>query len=388
MSESRMTIEERNVSMLEKTPTSVPTQARNVLIAGIALGVAGFAWGFSAHDSIMWAVLLVNFMLLAGLTIGGPIAAAVMSIVIARWGRPVKRFAELTIFYTPFLFVLLGLLYLGADNIWEWTLPHDEVHLHGAKGVWLSKNFVFARVVVYLIVLMGMGLYYVKKSARPDAGLAQELDASWNEKHPASQAITSGFSTVEEEAEKTRSNFVLYGPWFVAAYAVFFAMIGYDFVMSIDPHWFSTMFGGWMFMQNMAATMAFLGIVTFTAKHRLGLESIIQYQQHHDIGKLTFGSSIFWAYLGFAQFIVIWYGNLPEETMFLMDRSHGEWQWVFFTVIGMCWFIPFNVLMPRAHKVNPTIYRSNGIDHIEWNMVELLYVDCTFCFEAVSSSWS
>lgn len=352
-----MTIEERNKAILEKTPNSVPTNARNALLVGIALGLAGVGIGFATHDSVMWGVLLVNFMLVAGLTVGGPVAAAVMSIVRAKWGRPVKRLFEINIFFAPYLLVFVALLFVGADQIWEWTLPHDEINLHGAKGAWLSTPFVFARLLVWLGILTGMGYIYVRKSVRPDAGLAQEIDASWVAEHPATSKAAAGFTTVKEEVERTHGFLDYFAPWFAGLYAICFAMIGYDLVMSVDPHWFSTMFGGWMFMQNLALTMAFMGIVTFVAKNRLRLDSMISEKNHHDIGKLTFGSSIFWAYLGFAQLIVIWYGNLPEETGFLLLRFTGAWRPVFFTVIALVWAAPFLVLMPKANKMHPTIYR-------------------------------
>ncbi len=349
-------IEERNKSLLEKTPTEVPSGAKNALLAGSILGIAGVVWGFVAHDSIMWGVLLVNFVLLVGLTVGGPIVAAVMSIVYANWGRPVKRMAEVTVFYAPFLFVILILLFVGADQIWEWTMDHHEIHLHGGKSIWLTKSFVFARAAFWVAAMTGVGFLYMKKSVRPDCGLAQDLDASWGQRKDAAKAA-QGFTTVEEEVTKARGTIKYLAPWFVVLYCVGYAMIGYDLVMSIDPHWFSTMFGGWLFMQNMMVTIAFIGIVAFTAKKALRIDGIITDLKHHDIGKLTFGSSIFWAYLMWAQYVVIWYGNLPEETMFVLYRTTGAWAPVAGAVLTLCFFLPFLVLVPKGNKLNPITYK-------------------------------
>lgn len=353
-------VEERNKDLLAKTPSTVPAGAKSALIAGSVLGVVGLAWGFATHDPIMWAAVLINFMLLAGITVGGPVFAAILSIVGAQWGRPVKRLAELTIFYAPLAFGLLIVLVIGADQIWEWTLPHDEIHLHGAKSHWLSKGFVLARAFLWLGILVLLGRLYVKKSIRPDAGLAQETDASWGARECNRQAAEN-FSNVAEEVEKSHHFLTYLSPWLAFTYAVCFAMLGYDLVMSLDPHWFSTMFGGWMFMQNLLATVSFIGIVAFTAKHAYHLDDLIGDQQHHDLGKLTFGASIFWAYLTFAQVIVIWYGNLPEEIGYFKLRIEGQWAPVAVAAGVMCWAFPFLVLMRKAHKINPTIYRGTAL---------------------------
>ena len=101
------------------------------------------------------------------------------------------------------------------------------------------------------------------------------------------------------------------------AYAWVFSLVAFDFVMALDPHWFSTLMGAYYFVGNLLVGIAFVSIVSVWGRGRLGLHDYIGTQQLHDIGKLLFGFSILWAYMVWSQYLVIWYGDLPEETEFV-----------------------------------------------------------------------
>ena len=136
----------------------------------------------------------------------------------------------------------------------------------------------------------------------------------------------------------------------LVAYGWVFTLAAFDFVMALDPHWFSTLLGGYYFIGNLLIGLAFLAAVVAAGRRRLGIAGYAGRHQLHDLGKLLFGFCILWAYLFWSQYLVIWYGDLAEETEFLHHRMHGAWAPVAAAVFAMTFAVPFVVLLSRAVK--------------------------------------
>jgi hypothetical protein len=142
------------------------------------------------------------------------------------------------------------------------------------------------------------------------------------------------------------------GPIFVILYFLVMSILSYDWVMSLEPHWFSTMMGPWFFMgafwSGIAATAC---AVAFLKRQEDYFDQAMGVQQLHDIGKLTFGFAVFWAYLVFAQYLVIWYGKLPWEQAWIIHRSEEPWGKLSVAVVLMCFVFPFAGLIGRKAKM-------------------------------------
>jgi len=171
---------------------------------------------------------------------------------------------------------------------------------------------------------------------RPATGVAAQLIAGWQ-----------GIDSERAIGQRRQSR------WAVAvlvAYGWVFTLIAFDFVMALDPHWFSTLLGGYYFIGNLLVGLAFLAIVTATGRRRLGIAGYVGRPQLPDLRKPLFGFCHPWAYLFWSQYLVIWYGDLAEETEFVYHRMHGAWEPVAVAVFAMTFAGPFVVLLSRDVK--------------------------------------
>ena len=138
-------------------------------------------------------------------------------------------------------------------------------------------------------------------------------------------------------------------------------MVAFDGIMALQPHWFSNLLGGWYFMGSFLGAHMLLALSMIYGGKHLGVDDLISGKQRHDLGKLCFGFTIFWTYLMWAQFQVIWYANLPEETGFVFARLWGPWIPVAKAVIFGMFFIPFAVLLGVEPKKSRVIMGSVAV---------------------------
>ena len=170
--------------------------------------------------------------------------------------------------------------------------------------------------------------------------------------------LIAGWNGQQEEETKSYQSMLKLGPAFVMIYFVMMSVISYDWVMSLEPHWFSTMMGPWFFMGAFWSGIAATAVaVVFLKKQEDYFDEAMGVQQLHDIGKLTFGFAVFWTYLVFAQYVVIWYGKLPWEQSWIIHRSEEPWGKLSAIVVLMCFVVPFAGLIGRKAKMTPWFLR-------------------------------
>ena len=328
------------------TPIVSESTRRLCLRAGL-VGAMGFLYGLVLGDSIRaWQSLLVNFLFFGGLAQAGVVISAIMQVTSSRWGRALKRTSEATSAFLPISFILLLVLLAGANSWMPWV--HEPVE---SKQPWLNIPFLVIRQILAALLLGGLSLLYIRHSLRPDIG---QLDESGE--HTATgipRRVIAGWRGLAEEREASQRAQDRLAPAILIAYGWVFTLVAFDFFMSLDPHWFSTLAGGFYFIGNLFIGFAFLAVIAVWTRERLQLTEYIGSHQLHDIGKLLFGFCILWAYLFWSQYLVIWYGDLAEETEFIYHRMHGAWAPVAWTVFAMAFVIPFVVLLSRGIKTNP-----------------------------------
>ncbi|HIC56928.1 MAG TPA: hypothetical protein EYO94_05965 [Acidobacteria bacterium] len=328
----------------------VSNETRRALLGFGVIGTLAFVYGVIFGENLRaWQSLLVNFLFFAGLAQSGVVISALLQVTSARWGRSLKRTAEATAAFFPVAFILL-LVLLGGITSWApWV--HEPIE---AKTPWLNIPFFVVRQLLAFGLLTGLSLLYVYKSLRPDIGMLHE-SGSQSADGFAKRLITNWKGTDAERETGQRAQDRL-AVAVLISYAWVFTLVSFDFVMSLDPHWFSTLMGGYYFIGNLFVGFAFLAIIATWGRHRLAIADYVGKQQLHDVGKLLFGFSILWAYLLFSQYLVIWYGDLAEETEFIYHRMHGAWAPITWTMFGLCFVIPFISLLSKAIKM-----KSNGL---------------------------
>ena len=328
-------------------PYVAPPHLKRAFLTAAAGGAVAFlAYLLLADAGRAWQALLVNVLFFAGLAQAGVVFSALLQATSARWGRPLKRVAEATGAFLPAAFVLTLVLLSGIGAWAPWVAEPVE-----GKTAWLNVPFFVVREVVAMALLSGLSLAYVYRSVRPDVGMLDESGV-----RPATGLAARAIADwrgIDHECEASQRAQDRLAVAVLIAYGWVYTLIAFDFVMSLEPHWFSTLFGGYYFIGTLFAGLAFIAIVAAVGSTPIGIAAAVGHHQLHDMGKLLFGFSILWAYMYWSQYLVIWYGDLPEETEFIYHRLHGQWRIIAWAVAAAVFVIPFTTLLSRALKMRP-----------------------------------
>jgi hypothetical protein len=313
------------------------------------LGLILFILALGSEDAARaWQLFHVNWLYFTGLA-GGSIAfAAVQKITNAKWSGLVIRFAEASVAFLPIS--LLGL-------ILTFTLGYHAVYgpmeaaVHGmqhSKEVWLSWPFMFGRLAVGLTLLFWVGWKLVRADLVPDMFATRA--AAGPGRRSLFERWTRGFDGTPPAVAANEERIHRLAPLYAVLYALVFSLVAFDGIMALQPHWFSNLLGGFYFMGSFLGAHMLLALMSMYGAGQLGISDLISPKQRHDLGKLCFGFTVFWTYLMWAQFLVIWYGNLPEETGFVFARLWGDWRPVGAAVLVGMFILPFFGLLGVAPK--------------------------------------
>jgi Ni/Fe-hydrogenase subunit HybB-like protein len=298
-----------------------------------------------------WRTFHINFLFFTGLSIGAIIFVATQKIAKGHWSGPIVRFAEAGAAFLPVSLLLFLVLFLGRHHLFPWI-----EHPTPARGNWLTVSWVFWRDLVALIALYAVAIAFVYHDMKPDLADLKEHVSGWRRK--LFDKIVGDYDGTPEALAAVEHRIHWLAPLLCIVYAYMFSLIGFDLVMSLAPYWLSNLFGAFFFMGAFLTGLTMLALMMVYWRKRLGLEEVIDVHDFHDLGKLIFGFSIFWTYLMFSQFLVIWYGNLPEETSFTFYRVWGEWRPIAITVLLMVFLIPFWGLIWVKSKITPFTFTS------------------------------
>jgi Ni/Fe-hydrogenase subunit HybB-like protein len=284
-----------------------------------------------------WQVYLVNFVFFTGLSSGAILFSAILTMTHAGWGRPLKRLAEGMGAFLAVSFLLFWVLYFGREEIFPWAREPVQ-----GKEAWLNTGFLFARDGIGLLILTALSLGLLYYSVRPDR-YAAFLPGPGPE-------IPGG----KELTEKSRRAQTILSPLLAMVYALVLSLIAFDLIMSLDPHWYSTLFGAYYFIGSFYSALAALVLIAGIFRIRMGLQDFILPGQFSDLGKLLLGFCLITGDFFYSQFLVIWYGNLPEETRYVILRvRESPWEPLAWTVLLVCFALPFVVLLSRKIKFHP-----------------------------------
>jgi len=309
----------------------------------ILIGTVSFLYGvLSEHPEQAWQDYLINFLLWSAIAQGGLLFSTIMHTTKARWSGALAGVAESFAAFFPVSFVLFLILFLGKNYIFPWL--HEDLH---GKEVWLNMPFLFTRDVISLFVLYGLGFAYLFYGLRIRLG-ENTGTAS------ARSGLRRMLSTSSTGSERCRSRKSLFSVLYMIAYCFVLSLLGFDLVMSMDPHWYSTLFGAYTFAKAFYLGLGGLIILSAVLHLSPGTTFRLPASNFHDTGKLFFGFCLVWADFFYCQFLVIWYGNIPEETSYIMVRTMAApWQTLAWGVFIVCFIGPFLILLNKAVKTKP-----------------------------------
>ncbi|MFL5475742.1 MAG: hypothetical protein ACJ8A6_08640, partial [Gemmatimonadales bacterium] len=301
-----------------------------------------------------WHLFHVNWIYFTGLSAGGVAFAAVQKITNAKWSGMIIRFAEALVAFLPVSLIGLVLIFtVGYDSIYGpmQSALHEMQH---SKAVWLSHDFMFARLGLGLLALTIVGWRLVWADMKPDMYAVQR--SAPEDRRFRYERWAQGYDAASTTVAAHDARIYRLAPGYTVLYAYVLTLVAFDGIMALQPHWFSNLLGGWIFMGAFLGAHMLLALLMIHGAKHLGVSDLVSPKQRHDLGKLCFGFSVFWTYLMWAQFLVIWYGNLPEETGFVFARLWGHWLPVGVAVGWGMFILPFfGLLGVRPKKVRATL---------------------------------
>ena len=291
-----------------------------------AAGAAAFLSGvLGADERATWGIYLVNLLFWSSFGITGPALAGMMQMTEARWSPSVKRLALTTAGFLPVSLVGFVILFFGRATLYPWV-----THPLPKKVAWLNVPFMSLRIALGSLALYWVARIFAKAVFAQDA---PEADT------PAAHARRNRLATT-----------------LLMLYVVILSLWGFDLLMSLDPTWYSGLLGGYYVVTSLYTGFGLVTFLTIRANAR-GVTQVAP-SGIQDMAKLTFAMCVMWMYFFFSQYLVIWYGNVPIETRFFLNRFFnppwGQIAWAIF-IVG--WLIPFAYLLKRLTGRPPTRHK-------------------------------
>lgn len=296
------------------------------LIVGI-LGLLLSVVGYLGDSKQFFFSYLTSFAFWVSLGLGGLFFTMLHHISGARWSTVLIRISQAAMSVLPLMGIFFIPIFFGISELYDWSNPKivaESTVLQGKAG-YLNISFFTIRTIIYFAIWAILAF------------------------------LINKYSRMQDEGENTTKQLrIISAPgMFLFAFTISFA--AFDWLMSLDPHWFSTMFGAYFFGGSFVIILAFLIIMANYLKSNGTLNNEIGHAHFSDLGKLFFGFIVFWAYLGGAQYFFIWYANIPEETVWFLDRWKNSWKTVSLLLIFGHFLIPFASLIFFNTKRNRKI---------------------------------
>ncbi len=294
-----------------------------------AVGAAAFVVGLLLEPRRGWANLLLGSYALVGLGLAGAVFVALLHVTGAGWATALRRVPEAMTALLPLGAAGLLLVFLAYPALYPWAAHHagNEGLSAPFRDFWLSYPFFLGRALFYLACWGAFAFALVRASRR------QDLDG---------------------DLAHTRRG-VRLSAAFLVVFAVTFWLASHDWVMSLEPEWASTVFSLYNFAGLFLGGLAVVILLTVWLQRAGPFRRVLSADHLHDLGKLLFAFSIFWMYTWFCQYMLIWYVNNPEETVYYVRRLEGAWSPLLVVSLVLNWGVPFVVLLPRSSK------RSAGV---------------------------
>jgi len=294
-----------------------------LLIVGIALGVLAF---FVDHSRAVFNYLIAfNYMISIG--VGALFLIALEYVVGADWSVPIRRVVEFFAAIVPLLAILVIPLLFNMQELFHWS--HTDVVMEDAvlqsKAPYLNVPFFIIRVFVIIGIWTLFYFFFTRNSKKQDTTKNQKLTT-----------LNIRLSAV-----------------FIPVFAITISLSAIDWLMSVEPHWFSTIFGVYFFAGSVITALAAVTLTTVLLKENGYLHPSMTDDHLYSLGALLFAFVNFWGYIAFSQFMLIWYADLPEETFWFIQKWEGSWAIFSIGLIIIQFLVPYIALVSQPSKMNP-----------------------------------
>ena len=318
---------------------TVTPQMQRLPIIAIVIGLAAFGLGVATDMERVGRDLLICGFYAVSVGVLGMFFISTQRLSSAKWSAAIRRIPEALTRVVPLGIVLLAIVAVVFHKIYPWAnhalepikLENGEI-VHPGRQIYLSPPFLYARVIVSFVLWLAFTIWFRKTSADADASKAAGLAA-----HRKLNRI---------------------GGTFAVLFAFTFTAVAFDFIVSLTPDWFTTMYAVFVFAGSFALAIATIAITLVFLMKRGTISKEVGYEPLHTLGTMLLAFSTFWAYIWTCQYLLIWYGNIPEEVTFYMPRSNSTWLVLFLANVFINWIIPFFTLLPRTSKRNLNIMQA------------------------------
>ena len=335
--------------------------SKPALIVGI-VGLLIAASGFFVDRQQFFFSYLTAFSFWVTITLGGLFFTLIHNVTHAMWSTALRRILEAIMMTIPVMALLTIPVLLGIHDLYHWS--HADVVAGDAllqkKSAYLNIPFFVIRTVFYFAVwfLLARGLYKI--------------------------SIQQDESFDPEQAEKLRRRSA---PGLLL-FALTITFASFDWLMSLDPHWYSTIFGVYIFAGSFLAAIAVTVLIISSLHKRNILNDTITIEHYHDLGKFLFSFTVFWGYMAFSQYFLIWYANIPEETIWFRHRWEGSWKVITLVLVFGHFLIPFLALMTRAAKRSVNFMNFMAYWILAMHFIDLYWIILpTFHHHGIHVSW-
>ena len=304
-------------------PSSISKIGITLLSVGVILGVAAF---FVDHSRAVYNYLIAfTFMISVG--VGALFLIALEYIVGADWSVPIRRVVEFFAATIPLLAILVIPLLLNVGELFHWSHPEAvaEDKILNAKAPYLNVTFFIVRVFVLIGLWSLFYFFFVRNSKKQDTSKDQKLTT-----------INIRLSAI-----------------FIPIFAITITISAIDWLMSVEPHWFSTIIGVYFFAGTVIAALAAVTLATVLLKENGYLHPAMTNDHLYSLGALLFAFVNFWGYIAFSQYMLIWYADLPEETFWFIQKWEGSWAIFSIGLIIIKFLVPYIVLVSQPSKMDP-----------------------------------
>jgi len=334
------------------TNREIPKSLKTATLAAFVIGALIFLIGLFVAPDRAWRAFHANWLFFAVLSQAGVVFVAVQRITTARWSRPIVRLLEGFVAFLPLAFVLLLItLFVGRGHVFPWSHERPPV---AEKVLYFNAAFLSIRAILSFGILTLLSLWFVYTSVRLDVGLLPEWGSKWAAGLRA--GMRKGFGEERREIHSTHSLQGKLAVFLAILFGYGWSLLAFDLSMGLSLHFQSTLYGWWFFMGAWLCALTLFTLLVMAWRRYLGAEAIIGENHFHDLGKLCFAFTAFWGYLTFGQYLVIWYGNMGEETHWPRLRFIEPWVQFSVTAVILVFFVPFFGLLSRAAKVyRPTL---------------------------------
>jgi hypothetical protein len=285
-----------------------------------------------------WSFLTVSFLVVLYLALGGVTLSAVLHLVGAQWRYEIRRIAVSLFGLFPLAFVLLIILLVGGQNTFPWLSKSAE-HGHHLPA-WHNYTFLVARQVLGMLAVITIFSVFIKR---------QE---------------------VSDRSEEDKQSFHKIANWIPYTFVLYGTMVAWDFEMTLVPSWHSAIYGMQHFISNFNMFMAFLVTWIYVLNTRAKLVRPVEDYVYNYLAQMMFAFTLLWIYTFFAQYLVIWYPNLPNEVDRVMGMQNGDYSVLWWSMIVLKLIIPFTVLAMRASRHSPPIILTVAVSIIIGTLFE------------------